>query len=146
MRALIQRSKAAQVRVDQQIVGAIDHGLVVLLALGRDDNLEIGKKLLDKILKYRVFDDEQGKMGWNVTQASGGILLVSQFTLYANTHKGLRPDFAPAMPPQQAEQLYLQLVDYLKSQHDKVATGIFAADMQVQLTNDGPVTFMLEVN
>ncbi|KAA8732392.1 D-tyrosyl-tRNA(Tyr) deacylase [Acinetobacter qingfengensis] len=145
MRALIQRSKAASVTVDQQIVGQIQHGLVVFLGLGQDDNLEKGQKLLDKILKYRVFDDEKGKMGLNIQQAQGEILLVSQFTLYANTQKGLRPDFAPAMPPQQAKALYEQLVAYINSQYTHVATGIFAADMQVQLINDGPVTFMLEV-
>ena len=145
MRALIQRSRAADVSIGGEIVGAIEHGLVVLLGLGREDTLEKGKKLIDKILKYRIFEDEQGKMGCNVQQAQGGILLISQFTLYAQTQKGLRPDFAPAMPPDEAEQLYLQLVDYLKSQYDKVATGVFAADMQVQLINDGPVTFMLEI-
>lgn len=145
MRALIQRCKAAHVSIEGEIVGEIEHGLVVLLGLGRDDTLDKGKKLLDKILKYRVFTDEYGKMGCSVQQVSGGVLLISQFTLYAQTQKGLRPDFAPAMPPIAAEQLYQQLVDYLKSQYEPVATGIFAADMQVQLINDGPVTFMLEV-
>ena len=145
MRALIQRSKQASVTVDQQVVGEISHGLVVLLGLAKDDNLEKGKKLIDKIIKYRIFDDEHGKMGWNVSQANGGILLISQFTLMAQTQKGLRPDFAPAMPPSDAKQLYEQLVTYTKQQYPTVATGIFAADMQVQLINDGPVTFMLEV-
>lgn len=145
MRALIQRSKSASVTVDHTIVASIEQGLVVFLGLGRDDTLEKGKKLIDKLLKYRIFEDEQGKMGWNIAQAHGSILLVSQFTLYANTHKGLRPDFGPAMPPVEAQQLYQQLVDYLKSQYKNVVTGIFAADMQVALVNDGPVTFMLEV-
>ena len=145
MRALIQRSKQASVTVDQHIVGEISHGLVVLLGLGKEDNLEKGKKLIDKILKYRIFDDENGKMGWNLSQVEGGLLLVSQFTLMAHTQKGLRPDFGPAMPPSDAKALYDQLVDYAKQQYPTVATGIFAADMQVQLINDGPVTFMLEV-
>lgn len=145
MRAFIQRSLSAHVSVDDKIVGQINHGLVVLLGIGREDTLEKGKKLIDKLLKYRIFDDENGKMGWNVAQANGGILLISQFTLYANTHKGLRPDFAPAMPPAEAEALYDALLSYLQSQYQHVAAGIFAADMQVHLINDGPVSFMLEV-
>lgn len=145
MRALLQRVKSAKVVVDEQITGEIQHGLLVFLGLAQQDDLAIGKKLIDKILKYRIFDDEQGKMGWNVAQAQGGILLVSQFTLMAQTQKGLRPDFAPAMPPAAAKTLYEQLVDYTKTQYPQVETGIFAADMQVHLVNDGPVTFNLEV-
>lgn len=146
MRALIQRVKEARVIVDDVITGEIRQGLLVFLGLGRDDQLENGKKLIDKILKYRVFDDENGKMGWNLSQAQGGLLLVSQFTLMAQTQKGLRPDFGPAMPPQQAKVLYDQLVEYAQSQFDHVETGIFAADMQVHLINDGPVTFQLEIS
>ena len=145
MRALLQRVLEAKVVVDGQITGQIDHGILVFLGLGQNDNLEKGKKLIDKILKYRFFDDEQGKMGWNVAQAGGGILLVSQFTLMAQTQKGLRPDFGPAMPPQEAKVLYEQLVEYAKTQFTRVETGIFAADMKVHLINDGPVTFNLEV-
>lgn len=145
MRALIQRVKEAKVVVDDVTTGEIRQGLLVFLGLGRDDQLENGKKLIDKILKYRVFDDENGKMGWNISQAQGGLLLVSQFTLMAQTQKGLRPDFGPAMPPQQAKVLYDQLVEYAQSQFDHVETGIFAADMQVHLINDGPVTFQLEI-
>lgn len=145
MRALLQRVLEAKVVVDGQVTGEIQHGLLVFLGLGKEDQLEKGKKLIDKILKYRIFDDEQGKMGWNVTQAQGGLLLVSQFTLMAQTQKGLRPDFSPAMPPDAAKVLYEQLVEYAKSQFDQVETGIFAADMKVHLINDGPVTFQLEV-
>ena len=145
MRALLQRVLEAKVVVDGEITGQINHGILVFLGLGKDDTLEIGKKTIDKILKYRFFDDEQGKMGWNVSQAKGGLLLVSQFTLMAQTQKGLRPDFGPAMPPSEAKVLYEQLVDYAKSQFENVQTGIFAADMKVHLVNDGPVTFNLEV-
>ena len=145
MRALLQRVLEAKVVVDGKITGEIQQGILVFLGLGKDDNFEKGKKLIDKILKYRFFDDEQGKLGWNVSQANGGVLLVSQFTLMAQTQKGLRPDFGPAMPPQAAQELYEQLVDYAKSQFDQVETGIFAADMKVHLINDGPVTFCLEV-
>ncbi|MDH1377246.1 D-aminoacyl-tRNA deacylase [Acinetobacter junii] len=145
MRALIQRVLEAKVVVDGQTTGEIEKGLLVFLGLGKDDTLEKGKKLIDKILKYRIFDDENGKMGWNVSQASGGILLVSQFTLMAQTQKGLRPDFGPAMPPSDAKILYEQLVEYVQQQFENVQTGIFAADMKVHLVNDGPVTFNLEI-
>ena len=145
MRALLQRVLEAKVMVDGEITGEIQQGILVFLGLGKDDNFEKGKKLIDKILKYRFFDDEQGKMGWNVSQANGSVLLVSQFTLMAQTQKGLRPDFGPAMPPNDAKALYEQLVDYAKSQFDRVETGIFSADMKVHLVNDGPVTFCLEV-
>lgn len=145
MRALLQRVLEAKVVVDGEITGEIQQGILVFWGLGKDDNFEKGKKLIDKILKYRFFDDEQGKMGWNVSQANGSVLLVSQFTLMAQTQKGLRPDFGPAMPPNDAKALYEQLVDYAKSQFDRVETGIFSADMKVHLVNDGPVTFCLEV-
>lgn len=145
MRALLQRVLEAKVVVDGEITSEIQQGILVFLGLGKDDNFEKGKKLIDKILKYRFFDDEQGKMGWNVSQANGSVLLVSQFTLMAQTQKGLRPDFGPAMPPNDAKALYEQLVDYAKSQFDRVETGIFSADMKVHLVNDGPVTFCLEV-
>ena len=145
MRALIQRVLEAKVVVEGQTTGEIQHGLLVFLGLGKSDTLEHGQKLIDKILKYRIFDDEQGKMGWNVSQANGGVLLGSQFTVMAQTQKGLRPDFGPAMPPNEAKALYEQLVNYAKSQCNKVETGIFAADMKVHLVNDGPVTFCLEV-
>ena len=145
MRALLQRVLEAKVVVDAETTGEIQHGIVVFLGLAKEDNLEKGKKLIDKILKYRFFDDEQGKMGWNVAQAGGGLLLVSQFTLMAQTQKGLRPDFGPAMPPNEAKALYEQLVAYAQSQFEPVQTGIFATDMKVHLVNDGPVTFNLEV-
>ncbi|SPL69196.1 D-aminoacyl-tRNA deacylase [Acinetobacter stercoris] len=146
MRALLQRVLEAKVIVDGQITGHIEKGILVFLGIGKEDNLEKGKKLIDKILKYRFFDDEQGKMGWNVSQANGGVLLVSQFTLMAQTQKGLRPDFGPAMPPNEAKALYEALVSYAKSQFEHIETGIFAADMKVHLINDGPVTFNLEVD
>ncbi len=145
MRALLQRVLEAKVVVEGKTTGEIGHGILVFLGLGKEDTLDTGKKLIDKILKYRFFDDEQGKMGWNVSQVGGGILLVSQFTLMAQTQKGLRPDFGPAMPPSEAKVLYEDLVAYTKSQFENVQTGIFAADMKVHLVNDGPVTFNLEI-
>jgi len=145
MRALLQRVLEAKVVVDGEITGEIQKGILVFLGLAKEDSFEKGQKLIDKILKYRFFDDEHGKMGWNVSQANGGILLVSQFTLMAQTQKGLRPDFGPAMAPAEAKVLYEQLVEYAQSQFEHVQTGIFAADMKVHLVNDGPVTFSLEV-
>lgn len=145
MRAVLQRVLEAKVVVEGEITGEINTGMLVFLGIGQHDNFEKGKKLIDKILKYRFFDDEQGKMGWNVSQAQGGVLLVSQFTLMAQTQKGLRPDFGPAMPPDQAKALYEQLVSYTQSLFPTLQTGIFAADMKVHLINDGPVTFQLEV-
>lgn len=144
MRAVIQRVKSAQVSVENEICGQIQHGMLILLGLAKNDDFTQGKKLLDKILAYRMFSDAEGKMSLNVNQVHGGVLLVSQFTLLANTQKGLRPDFAPAMPPSEAKALYDQLVDYARQQHPALQTGIFAADMQVRLINDGPVTFILE--
>ncbi len=145
MRALIQRVLEAKVVVEGQTTGEIQQGLMVFVGVGKEDTLEKGQKLIDKILKYRIFDDENGKMGWNLSQAQGGLLLVSQFTLMAQSQKGLRPDFGPAMPPSDAKVLYEKLVDYAQSQFENVQTGIFAADMKVHLVNDGPVTFNLEV-
>ena len=145
MRALIQRVQSAHVVVNQQTVGQIDAGLLVLVGVGKGDTEVTADKLLDKLLAYRVFSDEAGKMNLSLTQTGGGLLLVSQFTLMALTNKGLRPDFAPAMPPAEAKELFESLVQKAQTRHPIVQTGIFGADMQVSLVNDGPVTFMLDV-
>lgn len=143
MQALIQRVSSAQVVVGGNPVGAIDRGLLVLLGVERDDDRIATEKLLDKLLQYRVFSDAEGKMNLSVQDVAGGVLLVSQFTLAADTRKGLRPSFSSAASPALARELYDHAVSYLQKKHSDVATGIFAADMQVQLTNDGPVTFLL---
>lgn len=143
MQALIQRVSSAQVVVGGNTVGAIDRGLLVLLGVERDDDRIATEKLLDKLLQYRVFSDAEGKMNLSVQDVAGGVLLVSQFTLAADTRKGLRPSFSSAASPALARELYDHAVSYLQKKHSDVATGIFAADMQVQLTNDGPVTFLL---
>lgn len=145
MLGLIQRVKHAAVDVNGERVGEINQGLLLLLGLEKNDTQEAANKLIDKILAYRVFSDDQHKMNCNVQQVKGGVLVVSQFTLAADTQKGLRPGFSSAMPPAEAEQLYNYFVVQLRAKHDKVATGIFAADMQVSLVNDGPVTFMLKM-
>ena len=150
MRALIQRVKHASVSVDGQEVGAIDNGVLAYIGLGHDDNLQSAQRMVDKILTYRIFenDDDPAKYGTldkNVQQVGGGLLLVSQFTLMAKTDKGRRPDFGGAMAPDMAQSLFAQLVDYAKTQHPTVATGQFGADMQVLSVNDGPLNFLLEV-
>ena len=143
MKALIQRVSSAQVTVDDDIVGQIERGLLVLLGVERNDDRACAEKLLDKVMQYRVFSDAEGKMNLSVRDVSGGVLLVSQFTLAADTNKGLRPSFSSAATPELARELYDYAVCYLQKKHCDVATGIFAADMKVQLTNDGPVTFLL---
>ena len=144
MRALIQRVKHAKVEVDSNVIGQIEPGLLVFVGLGKTDTLQTVEKMLKKILAYRIFSDDSDRMNLNVQQVNGGLLLVSQFTLMAETRKGLRPDFGPAMPPDEARELFSQLVAHAKNVYPNVQTGAFGADMQVSLQNDGPVTFMLE--
>lgn len=145
MKALIQRVSQASVRVDQQVVGKIGRGLLVFLGVEKLDSEAQAERMAEKLMAYRVFADEQGKMNLSVRDISGEILLVSQFTLAADTAKGLRPGFSNAAEPGLAEQLYEFLVDRLRQQSLPVATGQFAANMQVHLVNDGPVTFLLEL-
>ncbi|MDD0823348.1 D-aminoacyl-tRNA deacylase [Mannheimia sp. AT1] len=144
MIGLIQRVKWAKVEVANQIVGEIEQGLLVLLGVEKEDDEAKADKLLEKVLNYRVFSDEEGKMNLNVQQAGGSLLVVSQFTLAADTNKGLRPSFSKGASPAEAERLY----DYFSQQSVQkinTQTGQFAADMQVSLQNDGPVTFWLQV-
>ena len=145
MKALLQRVTHADVVVNTATVGAIDTGLLVLLGLEQGDSLLNGRRLLDKLLDYRIFADADGRMNCSVRDVGGGVLLVSQFTLAASTRKGLRPSFSAAMAPAQAEPLYQELLAELHELHPQVEAGIFGADMRVSLTNDGPVTFLLEI-
>ncbi len=145
MKALIQRVTGAKVVVAGQTVGEIEQGLLVLIGVNKDDTKQHADKLLHKLLKYRVFSDQQGKMNLSLLDIEGGLLLVPQFTLAADTRKGLRPSFSSAKPPAEGEQLFDYLVTQAKADYTKVQTGVFGADMQVHLINDGPVTFMLEV-
>lgn len=142
MIALIQRVTAAKVEVEGEITGKIGKGLLVLLGVEKEDNHAKAEKLLEKVLNYRVFSDEDGKMNLNVKQAGGAILVVSQFTLAADTQKGLRPSFSKGASPALAEEMYDYFVEKC-GQKISTFTGRFAADMQVCLTNDGPVTFWL---
>lgn len=145
MRALIQRVSEARVVVDGHTVGAIDHGLLALVAVQQGDDESRVDRLLHKLLHYRVFADDAGKMNLDLRQVQGGLLLVSQFTLAADTAKGLRPGFSSAAEPARAQALFELLVTRARASHDRVACGMFAADMKVHLVNDGPVTFLLEV-
>ncbi|WP_217477584.1 D-aminoacyl-tRNA deacylase [Stutzerimonas stutzeri] len=144
MKALIQRVRHARVEVANEVVGSIDQGLLVLVGVKREDDKARADKLLHKLLRYRVFSDEQGKMNRSLADVGGGLLLVSQFTLAADTGSGLRPSFSSAAPPALGEQLYEYLLAQARQQHPLVAYGRFGADMQVHLQNDGPVTFLLE--
>ncbi|MGB5324074.1 MAG: D-aminoacyl-tRNA deacylase [Pseudomonadales bacterium] len=144
MKALIQRVSHASVQIDGETVGRIGVGLLVFLAVEKHDDEVLADKMVSKLLSYRVFADSQHKMNLSVADTGGGVLLVSQFTLAADTGRGLRPGFSGAAEPARAEQLYDYCVQKLRALHDNVATGRFAADMQVELLNDGPVTFLLE--
>ena len=144
MKGLIQRVRHARVEVGGEIVGAIDQGLLVLVGVEKHDDHASADKLLHKLLNYRVFSDADGKMNLSLTDIQGGLLLVSQFTLAADTQKGLRPSFSSAAPPALGEALYDYLHEQAQARHPQVACGRFGADMQVHLLNDGPVTFLLE--
>ncbi|MGB5996930.1 MAG: D-aminoacyl-tRNA deacylase [Marinomonas sp.] len=144
MKVLVQRALNASVMVSGEVIGAIDHGQLVLVGIEKGDTELDVQRLADKLLKYRMFSDQDGKMNLNVQQAGGGILLVSQFTLAADTKKGLRPGFSTAAVPAEGERLFNDFVDKVRSQYDRVETGRFGADMKVSFTNDGPVTFMLD--
>jgi D-aminoacyl-tRNA deacylase len=149
MIALIQRVRSAAVYVreaEREIeVGRIGAGLLALIAVEKGDSAEVVPKLLHKLLHYRVFSDANGKMNLSLKDTQGGLLLVSQFTLAADTQSGLRPSFSPAASPEQGQLLFNALLDAAKSLHAPTASGRFGADMQVHLINDGPVTFSLRV-
>lgn len=143
MIGLIQRVTQASVTVANQPVAAIGSGLLVLVGIEKEDQWQNAQKLANKLLNYRVFADAQGKMNCSVREAGGEILLVSQFTLAANTGKGNRPGFDPAMPPDQAAPFFARFCDYMAGEYPQVKTGEFGANMQVALINNGPVTFWL---
>lgn len=145
MKALIQRVLSANVIVDGQTIGEIDNGVLCYLGIGRGDDLDKGKRLIDKILTYRIFENTLGKLDKSVSDMGGGLLIVSQFTLMAYTDKGRRPDFGGAMNPTDAKAMYDALIAYAKTQYPNVETGQFGADMKVTAVNDGPINFILEV-
>lgn len=144
MKALIQRVSSASVHIDGNSVGQIEQGILLLLGIEEGDTFQAADKLLQKILAYRVFSDKEGKMNLDLQQTEGGLLIVSQFTLVADTKKGLRPGFSAGASPQLGEELYNYFIEQAKRLHPIVETGRFGADMQVHLINNGPVTFWLE--
>ena len=145
MIGLIQRISEASVVVEGCTVGQIGRGLLVLVGVEKFDDETIAKRLLDRLLGYRVFPDAQGKMNLSLTDIGGELLLVPQFTLAADTHKGTRPSFSSAAPPEKGAELFERFVQMAKQRHGQVETGVFGADMKVSLVNDGPVTFWLQV-
>ncbi len=144
MRAVVQRVSEASVRIDGEVVGRIDQGIVVLLGVGAEDGEEDARYLAEKIIHLRIFPDAEGKMNLSVRDIGGGILVVSQFTLLGDCRKGRRPSYAPAAPPQMAKVLYDLFVEELEQYLLHVATGRFQEMMHVHLVNDGPVTLLLD--
>lgn len=145
MRALLQRVREASVTVDGEVVGACGPGLCILLGVGPDDDEAVARRLWEKIRHLRVFDDEQGHMNRSLLDVGGGALIVSQFTLYADARRGRRPSFTGAAEPGRARELYGRFCE-VAAEDVPVGTGIFAADMQVALVNDGPVTLWLDTD
>ena len=144
MRAVVQRVTRAKVTVDGDMVGEIGKGLVVLLGIARDDTEQHARYLAEKIAALRIFDDEEGKMNLSVNDVAGALLVISQFTLYGDVRRGLRPSWIEAAPPEIAEPLYELFIELMRKSVGVVATGSFRANMQVELINDGPVTIMLD--
>ena len=144
MRAVVQRVSRASVTVDGTITGSIGRGLLVFLGVGKEDTQKDIDFITDKVVNLRIFEYDKGKMNISIRDIDGGILLISQFTLYGNCRKGRRPDFTAAGPPEMAKQLYERTIDAIKDKGVPVETGVFAAHMDIDSVNDGPVTLMLE--
>ena len=144
MIALIQRVTQAEVRIAGRVVGAIDKGILALIGVSRGDDDQAAERLLERVLTYRIFPDAEGRMNLSLRDIQGGLLLVSQFTLAADTRKGTRAGFTTAAAPDEARRLYDLLLERARAAHPVIACGEFGADMQVSLVNDGPVTFWLE--
>lgn len=144
MRLVLQRVSQGSVSVDGQVVGAIERGLVVLVGIGQGDTEATATRMIDKLLALRIFADDAGKMNRSVVDVGGEVLLISQFTLYADCRKGRRPAFTQAAAPAEAQRLYETCVACVRRSGARTQTGIFAADMQVSLVNDGPVTIVLD--
>jgi len=144
VRAVVQRVSSARVEVDGEVAGSIGRGLLVLLGVGQGDTEKQAQWLAEKIGGLRIFEDDAGKMNLSVQDIGGSVLVVSQFTLFGDCRKGRRPSFTEAAPPDLAERLYQEFVDYLRAQNIPVATGVFQAKMDVHLVNDGPVTIWLD--
>ena len=146
MKALIQRVSQAKVNVNDQTIGEIDRGILVFLGIEKSDTSQVAERMLNKLINYRIFSDTDGKMNLSLKDTQGGLLIVSQFTLVAQTNKGSRPGFSAGATPAQGKLIYDDFVQKARQAQAKVETGEFGADMQVSLVNDGPVTFMFDIN
>ena len=147
MKLVVQRVKKSNLKIKNKLYSSINTGMVILIGISKNDNYEMAKELVNKIIKLRIFNDDNGKMNKNIMQIKGEVLVVSQFTLYADTNKGNRPSFINAAKPELAISLYNHFIDELqKLISSKVRTGKFGADMKIELINDGPVTIILEKN
>jgi D-tyrosyl-tRNA(Tyr) deacylase len=144
MRAVVQRVSRAEVRVDGKPVGAVGRGFMVLLGVAHDDGEQDARTMADKLAALRIFEDPAGKMNLALADVGGGVLVVSQFTLLGDVRKGNRPGFTDAAPPEAADALYRKVCEHLRQKGLAVATGVFRADMQVELVNEGPVTILLD--
>jgi len=144
MRAVVQRVKRAEVRVDGNAVGAVGEGMLVLLGVGKEDTPETAESLANKIINLRIFDDEHGRMNRSLSETRGGLLCVSQFTLYGDCRKGRRPSYDRAAPPEMARQLYEVFLASVRANGIAVEAGVFQAMMELELVNDGPVTLLLD--
>ena len=147
MKLVVQRVKKSNLKIKNKLYSSINTGIVILIGISKNDNYEMAKELASKIIKLRIFNDDNGKMNKNIMEIKGEVLVVSQFTLYADTNKGNRPSFINAAKPELAISLYNHFIDELqKLISSKVRTGKFGADMKIELINDGPVTIILEKN
>lgn len=147
MKLVVQRVKKSNLKIKNKLYSSINTGIVILIGISKNDNYEMAKELANKIIKLRIFNDDNGKMNKNIMQIKGEVLVVSQFTLYADTNKGNRPSFINTAKPELAISLYNHFIDELqKLISSKVRTGKFGADMKIELINDGPVTIILEKN
>lgn len=146
MRVVLQRVNKAQVVIHEEVVGKIDHGLVILVGITHEDTIEDLKYMVNKLINLRIFADDAGKMNLSLKDVKGSILSISQFTLYGDTRKGRRPNFMQAARPEQANELYELFNQLLRDEGIQVETGEFGAMMQVKLTNDGPVTLMIDTD
>lgn len=145
MRIVLQRVKYGKVKIDGSIAGEIEKGIVALVGINSGDNQEVYKRMLDKIVKLRIFNDSEDKMNLSISDLGYGLLLIPNFTIYADARKGTRPSFAMGAKPQEAEAVFNEMVEYAVNNYDlKVASGVFQADMAVELLNDGPVTILLD--
>lgn len=144
MRVVLQRVTKAKVDIDGKTVGKIDKGIVALVAVNDTDDIEIFKYMCNKIINLRIFEDSEDKLNLSIKDLELGLLIVPNFTVYADARKGLRPSFVGGAKPDDAEKIFNDFINYVKNNYEKVETGIFRADMQVELTNDGPITILLD--